>query len=88
MKDQATYVLQSLLERHFKDEITIRNGEAIIRCPFCGDSSASHKAHFYIKLGSETEAPLYHCFKCEAKGLFTQTLFELLFQIKRLHRKI
>lgn len=87
MKDQATYVLQSLLERHFKNEMTIRNGEAIIRCPFCGDSSASHKAHFYIKLGSETEAPLYHCFKCEAKGLFTPDIIRTIIPDQEITQK-
>lgn len=71
MKDTSAYILQSLLERHFKNEITIKNGEAIIRCRFCGDSLKQNKAHFYIKLGSDKEAPLYHCFKCERKGLLT-----------------
>jgi len=87
MKDKSTYVLQSLLERHFKDEMTIRNGEAIIRCRFCGDSNDSSKAHFYIKLGSDTEVPLYHCFKCESKGLFTPDIIRSIIPAQEISQK-
>lgn len=73
MKDKSAYILQSLLERHFKD-VKIKNGEAMMECRFCRNNSYKNKLHLYIKLGNENEVPLYHCFKCERKGILTPNI--------------
>lgn len=56
-----------------------RGLEYVVRCPFCGDSSNLHKGHFYIRINPEDNFPMvYHCFKCEAKGIINSDVLESL----------
>lgn len=51
----------------------------LCRCPFCGDSKHANSAHFYIKVPQEeSEAMLYNCFKCGAKGKFNANTMQAL----------
>lgn len=46
--------------------------EYVTRCPFCGDSVKSkNTGHLYIKISLDDDSPIqYHCFKCDAGGIF------------------
>jgi hypothetical protein len=54
--------IQNFLDRNFTDVLTSQKGELRVDCPFCNDS----KHHMYID--SDQSHPVYHCFKCDAKG--------------------
>ena len=44
--------------------------ECIIRCPFCGDSRDTSKAHMYIGVNKKhNNAISYNCFKCNSGGI-------------------
>lgn len=52
------------------------NTEITIRCPFCGDSDKKNHSHFYI--GEKDDTFLYHCKRCNTKGVLTTYLFDVL----------
>ena len=48
------------------------NKEILCRCFECPDSSNINNAHFYISIPqSEDDPSLYHCFKCNCRGIVT-----------------
>ena len=48
--------------------------EAIVRCPYCGDSDNLGHAHLYVSL---TDMPsVFHCFRCTESGIVGERLFK------------
>lgn len=46
--------------------------EVLCRCFYCPDSRDPRHAHFYISIPSSDKEPsLYHCMKCNARGIVT-----------------
>lgn len=70
----------------------------VVRCPRCLDSLNLSHGHFSINIDVESETPMmYRCFKCDTKGLLTDTELEelgfyidsdLRAQLKSFNRKI
>lgn len=58
--------------RSFYPQAKIASGgkELVLRCLQCGDSKNINHAHLYIKVPqAEDEIALYHCKKCNSKGI-------------------
>lgn len=51
----------------------VNNIEYRTRCPFCGDSDNENTGHLYIRINPSDNLPIvYHCFKCESKGIMKE----------------
>jgi DNA primase len=58
------------MDRNFSD-YRISGDDYVIDCPFCGDDT---KQHMHIAI----DKPLYHCFRCDAKGSWTTFVMQTL----------
>lgn len=56
----------------------VNDREYRLRCPLCGDSVDTHKAHMYMAIDLDNNTDIvYICFKCGRSGILTEELLKL-----------
>lgn len=75
-------IKQDLIQKLYDRPDFIKQVDSIeyrTRCPFCGDSVNERTGHLYMRINPDDNFPIvYHCFKCEEKGVLKPETLMLL----------
>lgn len=74
-----SYLKEEILNIPMAKEDPYKNGQIILRCPFCGDSRKSKSSrHMNIRLVEDSDEPIiFHCFRCDISGLLTPEILRV-----------